>query len=64
MQFQEILEILEKEPGIFNIYMVRGSSSHHGMGMSQDPTSTSQSLCLNLLRRIFQLTFLLSNRLA
>lgn len=63
MQFWETLEELEKEPGIYDIYMVRGSSSHHGMGMSKDPTSTLESCVSSPPLRIFQFTFLLSSRL-
>lgn len=44
MQFQDILEELEKECGIFHIYMMTGSSSHQGMGMSQDHTGTPEPL--------------------
>lgn len=40
MQFQDILE----ERGIFHIYMMTGSSSHQGMGMSQDHTGTPEPL--------------------
>ena len=46
MQFQDILEELEKERGIFDVYMVRGSSSHRGMGMGQDHMNTPEPLGL------------------